>query len=56
MCWYTLCLQKSTANGDLSFTDVGKFSLDVLQQKDDLPDGVDKDRKEVGSLALAPAR
>ena len=55
MCWYLLCLQKSTANGDLSFSDVGKFSLDVLQQKDDLPDGVDKDRKEVGSLALPAA-
>ena len=47
-----LCFQKSTSNGDMSFTDVGKFPLEVLQQKDELPDGVDKDRKEVGSFAL----
>ena len=47
-----LCFQKSTSNGDMSFTDVGKFPLEVLQQKDELPDGVDKDRKEVGSFTL----
>ncbi|KAI0222161.1 Advillin [Lamellibrachia satsuma] len=37
---------KSTSSGDMSFTDVGKFPLEVLQQKDELPDGVDKDHKE----------
>lgn len=37
---------KSTSNGEASFSDISKYSYDVLIQKDDLPEGIDLQHKE----------
>ena len=42
-----MVIQKSTVNGNLSFSELATYPYELLCQKTELPDGVDPSHKEV---------
>ncbi len=44
--------QKSHSDADTSFSDVAKYPYSALQDKDSMPDGVDRQHIEVGTLDI----
>jgi len=46
-CVRLAAVQKSTVNGDVSFSELAKYPYELLCRKTELPDGIDPSHKEV---------